>query len=102
MDHGKLKIVDGDTIVINNQKIRLWGIDAPEMKQICKNKFKSIIIVEEKKILERADFEKLQAKGKCKIEPNNEVCALQKKDRYKRILGIVPSNVLSMESMIIH
>ena len=38
--HGKLRIVDGDSIVINNQKIRFWGIDAPEMKQICKNEFK--------------------------------------------------------------
>ena len=38
--HGKLRIIDGDTIVIKNQKIRLWGIDAPEMKQICKNGFK--------------------------------------------------------------
>ena len=29
-------ITDGDTIKISNQKIRLFGIDAPEMKQKCK------------------------------------------------------------------
>ena len=42
--NGKLRIVDGDTIVINNQKIRLWGIDAPEMKFVKMN-LKKIIIV---------------------------------------------------------
>ena len=50
---GKVRVIDGDTIVINgffqkagipgkkikNQKIRLFGIDAPEMKQICKDNF---------------------------------------------------------------
>ena len=50
---GKVRVVDGDTIVINGffqkadksgkkikkQKIRLFGIDAPEMKQICKDNF---------------------------------------------------------------
>ena len=30
------KIVDGDTVYINNYKIRLEGIDAPEMRQKCK------------------------------------------------------------------
>ncbi len=32
----KIKIVDGDTIHINKIKYRLHGIDAPEMKQLCK------------------------------------------------------------------
>ena len=27
------KVLDGDTIVVNNQKIRLFGIDAPELDQ---------------------------------------------------------------------
>ena len=30
-----LKIVDGDTIVLNGEKIRFSGIDTPELKQIC-------------------------------------------------------------------
>ena len=40
------KIVDGDTVYINNYKIRLEGIDAPEIKQKCKKeklKISSII-----------------------------------------------------------
>ena len=33
---GYAKVIDGDSIVIKNQKIRLFGIDAPEKNQICK------------------------------------------------------------------
>ena len=32
---GNLKIVDGDTIVLNGEKIRFSGIDTPELKQTC-------------------------------------------------------------------
>ena len=28
-----LKVIDGDTIVLNGEKIRFSGIDTPEMKQ---------------------------------------------------------------------
>ena len=33
---GKARIIDGDTIHIKSNKIRLHGIDAPESKQTCK------------------------------------------------------------------
>ena len=33
---GKSRVIDGDTIWIGDTKIRLHGIDAPEMKQICR------------------------------------------------------------------
>ena len=32
---GKAKVIDGDTIHIGNNKIRLHGIDSPEQKQTC-------------------------------------------------------------------
>ena len=38
MISGNAKIIDGDTIKIDNKKIRLHGIDAPEIKQLCKKK----------------------------------------------------------------
>ena len=34
--YGVPKIIDGDTVHINSKKIRLEGIDAPEIKQQCK------------------------------------------------------------------
>ena len=30
-----LRVVDGDTIVLNGEKIRFSGIDTPELKQTC-------------------------------------------------------------------
>ena len=40
--YGAPKIIDGDTVHINNKKIRLEGIDAPEIKQKCKKPFLKI------------------------------------------------------------
>ena len=40
---GNAIIIDGDTIRINNKKIRLHGIDAPEIKQLCQKVFLSIL-----------------------------------------------------------
>lgn len=35
--HADLKVVDGDSLEQNNERIRLEGIDAPEYLQICEN-----------------------------------------------------------------
>lgn len=32
---GRASIVDGDTLEVHGQRIRLWGIDAPESRQTC-------------------------------------------------------------------
>ena len=32
---GKAIVLDGDTILISNEKIRLEGVDAPEHHQLC-------------------------------------------------------------------
>ncbi|GIQ76218.1 hypothetical protein BraRD5C2_46620 [Bradyrhizobium sp. RD5-C2] len=33
---GQASVTDGDTIDIHGQRIRLWGIDAPESDQLCR------------------------------------------------------------------
>jgi hypothetical protein len=34
---GQASIIDGDTLEIHGTRIRLWGIDAPETHQFCRN-----------------------------------------------------------------
>ena len=48
----EVKIIDGDTIYLNGEKIRFTGIDTPELKQTC-NKNNEIILcgIEARKLL---------------------------------------------------
>lgn len=32
---GRATVIDGDTLEIRGVRVRLWGIDAPESKQVC-------------------------------------------------------------------
>ena len=79
---GKPKITDGDTIKINNKKIRFSGIDAPESyffgkKQICiLNKVDIFCgILSKDKLIEKIGNQSID----CKIEKN--------KDQFNRLLG---------------
>ena len=35
---GQVSIVDGDTLDIHDERIRLWGVDAPESSQLCRGR----------------------------------------------------------------
>jgi len=90
---GFAKVIDGDSIKINGINIRLLGIDAPEMKQVCKDELKKDYYcgVESKNFLEKSILLKLSMPKKFteKKEKNRMVwCNSKGKDRYGRTLGI--------------
>ena len=71
-----LKVIDGDTIVLNGEKIRFSGIDTPELKQKCiKNDQKVFCGVLAKKLLLE------------KIDNKTPECIREGKDIYKRTLA---------------
>ena len=71
-----LRVVDGDTIHLNGEKIRFTGIDTPELKQTClKEGIKDPCGVTAKVIL--ID----------KIGNSNVECISEGKDQYKRTLA---------------
>ena len=69
-----LKVVDGDTIVLNGEKIRFSGIDTPELKQTC--------LKDNEKVGCGMFAKKLLVK---KIGSSTPICIGKKKDFYKMI-----------------
>jgi len=86
----ELKVVDGDTIHLNGEKIRFTGIDTPELKQTCINQ--GIIDpcgVTAKEIL----IDKI---ANYKVE-----CISEGKDQYKRTLAECFVNNESLSSHLV-
>ena len=86
----EIKIVDGDTIHLNGEKIRFNGIDTPELKQTC-NKDNEIILcgIEAKKLLIN------------KIGNNKVHCKSNGTDQYKRTLAECFVNDISLSSYLV-
>ncbi len=86
--NGMPKIIDGDTVNIKSKKIRLEGIDAPEIKQQCQKTFLQISaivgfnfkknyscgIISKKKLID-------------KINKSQINCIASGRDHYKRYLA---------------
>ena len=85
-----LRVVDGDTIHLNGEKIRFTGIDTPELKQTC---IKEGVInpcgVTAKEILIE------------KISDNQVECISEGRDRYKRTLAECFVNDESLSSYLV-
>ena len=82
------RIVDGDTIHINEYKIRLEGIDAPEIRQKCKKeklKISSIIGFTFYKDYNCGEVSKENLEAK--VNRSKIKCISSSKDRYKRYLA---------------
>ena len=86
----ELKIVDGDTIHLNGEKIRFSGIDTPEIKQKCtKNNEVIMCGIQAKELLIN------------KIKNNKINCVREGKDQYKRTLAECFVNDLSLSSYLV-
>jgi len=90
---GKATVVDGDTITINNTKIRFSGIDAPEsyfygMTQYCEKPNGKIW----------ACGKKATAALKKLIGKNEVECSDEGNDKYGRTLSICYANGVDLQS----
>ena len=86
----ELKVVDGDTIHLNGEKIRFKGIDTPELKQICiKDGSKNRCGETAKQILIN------------KIGDNRVECIREGRDQYQRTLAECFVNDESLSSYLV-
>jgi endonuclease YncB( thermonuclease family) len=86
----EIKIIDGDTIHLNGEKIRFSGIDTPELKQTCKHNDDVVncgIIAKKLLINKIANYE--------------VKCITEGKDQYKRTLAECFVNNLSLSSYLV-
>ena len=88
--YGKARIVDGDTIHIGKNKIRLHAIDAPETKQKCTKDGK-----EWNCGLESTRFLK-------NLIGNDQIqCDTNGKDRYERYIAVCYKDTINLNSQMV-
>ena len=85
-----LKVIDGDTIILNDEKIRFSGIDTPELKQMCSKDDQQIFCG---KLAKNLLIKKI----------GNEIprCVREGKDIYKRVLAECFVNGESLSSFLV-
>ena len=82
------KVVDGDTVHIDNYKFRLEGIDAPEMRQQCKKEsFKISFFIGFTFYKDYSCGKVSKEKLITKIDTTEIKCISSSKDRYKRYIA---------------
>ena len=86
----ELRVVDGDTIHLNGEKIRFTGIDTPELKQTC--------IKEE--VIDPCGMTAKEILIK-KISNNKVLCISEGKDQYNRTLAECFVNDESLSSYLV-
>ena len=77
---GQIKVVDADTIILKSEKIRLYGIDAPETNQYC---------YVNKEAWPCGNQATKYLKNLLKdVSPSSLNCKISAKDRYGRSIGV--------------
>ena len=86
-----LKIIDGDTIILNSEKIRFYGIDTPEINQTCTDNYGYTYSCGV-----RAKLELEKIIGSRKVS-----CIKKTKDRYKRSISICYVDEIDINSLMV-
>ncbi len=95
--YGIPKIIDGDTVHIKSKKIRLEGIDAPEIKQQCQKEFlkiSAVVGMNFKKNYSCGEISKIKLLNK--INKSQVKCISSSRDRYKRYLATCYKNKINL------
>lgn len=75
---GRASVIDGDTLEIRGQRIRLYGIDAPESKQNCRRVSGEVWRCGQRAALALSD----------RIGSNPVSCNARDRDRYGRVVAV--------------
>lgn len=87
---GRPRVVDGDTLVIDGKRIRLVGIDAPELRQTCRRDVRDWPCGTEAR-------DRLVAL----IGDAKTLCATNGSDRYGRILAVCTARNLDLNAAMV-
>jgi endonuclease YncB( thermonuclease family) len=88
--NGPARIVDGDTLVVRNVKIRLHGIDAPERKQLCQTGAGDYLCGQSA----------TRALGKL-IESSAVRCVEKDRDRYGRVVAVCHAGPTNLNAALV-
>jgi endonuclease YncB( thermonuclease family) len=88
---GRASVIDGDTIEIHGQRIRLFGIDAPKCRQLCEINGRPYRCGQQA-ALALADF----------IDQRMVTCEQRDTDRYGRVAAICRAGLEDLGAWAVH